>query len=174
MNARAPVRVLLAVTIAWSLAVRAGAQTPPIQLGVDSSGLGLYRTPTQTGVYGAGVRVDVPLTRRVDVDGRLTWFPSNADAEQDQGGRTLHSAAVNEQAASAADPIFVRYNATALDVGGVFERYIRGHWLIRFDGGDVISVFRASQLNYHGVLLREPAPPAISSIQTTIGVGWRF
>lgn len=79
MNARVPARVLLAATIAWSLAARAGAQTPPIQLGVDFSGLGLYRTPIQTGVYGVGARVDLMLTKRVD-DGRLTWFPAASRA----------------------------------------------------------------------------------------------
>ena len=67
-----------------------------------------------------------------------------------------------------------RVNALAIDLGGVFEQYLARRLLIRFDGGDTISVFGPTTYVRNGVPMRLPAPEAVDSIQMTVGFGWRF
>jgi hypothetical protein len=67
-----------------------------------------------------------------------------------------------------------RANAFAIDLGGVFERYLGRRLLIRFDGGDTISVFGPTTYARNGVAMRLPAPDAVDSLQMTMGFGWRF
>jgi hypothetical protein len=57
--------------------------------------LGLYPGPgLETGTSGLGVRAEFTLTRRVEIEGRLTWFPANVYQDfQSQGGKTLQAAA---------------------------------------------------------------------------------
>lgn len=180
---RALTRVLLASVFTCSLAGRAGAQSfHAVQFGADVSGLGLCSTPIKTGVYGVGARLDVPLTSRVDIDGRLTWFASRALPEQGQGGHTLQGGVgvrgrfltKGRASFSRGSGDFDRYMATAVDVGGVLERYFGRRWFMRFDGGDVISVFHPLDVNLGGTLLHVTAPRPTSSIQLAIEAGWRF
>jgi hypothetical protein len=64
----------------------------PWQVALEGAALGLDRSSGQ-GVAGIGARIDFALTRRVEVEGRLTWFPFVASREfQAQGGKTLESA----------------------------------------------------------------------------------
>lgn len=83
-------------------------------------------------------------------------------------GANRHSAAVTQSGD------FDRYTATAVDVGGVLERYFGRRWFMRFDGGDVVSVFHRFDVNLDGTLLHVTAPRPTSSIQLAILAGWRF
>jgi hypothetical protein len=67
-----------------------------------------------------------------------------------------------------------RVNALAIDLGGVFEQYLGRRLLIRFDGGDTISVFGPTTYVRNGVAMPLPAPEAVDSLQMTVGFGWRF
>jgi hypothetical protein len=67
-----------------------------------------------------------------------------------------------------------RANAFAIDLGGVFEQYLSRRLLIRFDGGDTISVFHSTTYVRNGVEIPQPAPSPIDSLQMTVGFGWRF
>jgi hypothetical protein len=67
-----------------------------------------------------------------------------------------------------------RANALAIDLGGVFEQYLGRRLLIRFDGGATISVFGPTTYARNGVAMRLPAPEAVTSLQMTVGFGWRF
>src|SRR5262249_23137215 len=69
-------------------------QSTPVQIAGEYSALGLDRGLRETGSPGLGVRVEVALTRRVEIEGRMTWFPANLVQEfQTQGGKTLQAAA---------------------------------------------------------------------------------
>ncbi len=65
-------------------------------------------------------------------------------------------------------------NVTAVDVGGVVERYVGRRWLIRFDGGDVISIFHPTTIVINGATIAAGAPTHTDSIQLVVGAGWRF
>jgi hypothetical protein len=67
-----------------------------------------------------------------------------------------------------------RANAVAVDVGGVFERYVGRSLLVRFDGGDVVSMFHATTIVEDGVPVFLEAPASTHSLQMTLGLGWRF
>ena len=67
-----------------------------------------------------------------------------------------------------------RANALAIDLGGVFEQYLARRLLIRFDGGDTISVFGPTAYVRNGVTMHLPAPEPVDSLQMTVGFGWRF
>jgi len=71
-------------------------------------------------------------------------------------------------------PTDARRNTTVLDTGGIFERYFRGHWLVRFDAGDTISFYRAATFTTNGVAERVSPPPHSHSLQLTTAAGWRF
>jgi len=95
MPALAPLPVLLATAgiLLSSGAASAQQQSTPVQIAGEFSTLGLDRPDDGKGVSGIGVRLDVGLTRRLEVESRLTWFPSDALTErQAQGGRTLQFA----------------------------------------------------------------------------------
>ena len=66
-----------------------------LQVGAEFSALGLDKESGKgTGSAGIGLRVDFRLTRRVDVEGRVVWFPTRALQEfEAQGGRTTLAAA---------------------------------------------------------------------------------
>jgi len=66
-----------------------------------------------------------------------------------------------------------RANAVAIDVGGVFERYLGRHLMIRFDGSDVLSVFRGTTIVENGVPIFFQAPASTHSLQMAVGLGWR-
>jgi len=68
--------------------------TRPLQFGAEYSALGLYRESDQgAGVSGFGIRAEYRLTRRVDVEGRVLWFPTTSLREfEAQGGRTTQLA----------------------------------------------------------------------------------
>jgi Outer membrane protein beta-barrel domain len=67
-----------------------------------------------------------------------------------------------------------RANALAIDLGGVFEQYFARGLLIRFDGGDTISVFGPTTYVRNGITMRLPAPEWVDSLQMSLGFGWRF
>jgi len=67
-----------------------------------------------------------------------------------------------------------RVNALAIDLGGVFEQYLARRLLLRFDGGDTISVFGPTTYTRNGVTMQLPAPEWVDSLQMTVGFGWRF
>ena len=67
-----------------------------------------------------------------------------------------------------------RANALAIDLGAVFEQYFARGLLIRFDGGDTISVFGPTTYVRNGVAMHLPAPESVDSLQMTVGFGWRF
>lgn len=67
-----------------------------------------------------------------------------------------------------------RVNALAIDLGGVFEQYLARGLLLRFDGGDTISVFGPTTYTRNGVTMQLPAPEWVDSLQMTVGFGWRF
>src|SRR4051794_27063184 len=50
----------------------------PLQIGADYSALGLYGQSESTGLGGVGGRIDYRLSRRVDIDARVLWFPGRA------------------------------------------------------------------------------------------------
>jgi hypothetical protein len=56
-------------------------------------------------------------------------------------------------------------NVTAVDVGGVVERYVRRRWLIRFDGGDVISIFHPTTIVINGATILAGVPTHTDSIR---------
>src|SRR6185503_25335 len=68
--------------------------TRPLQFGAEYSALALYRESDQgAGVSGFGIRAEYRLTRRVDVEGRVLWFPTTSLREfEAQGGRTTQLA----------------------------------------------------------------------------------
>jgi hypothetical protein len=59
-------------------------------------------------------------------------------------------------------------------LGGVFEQYLARGLLLRFDGGDTISVFGPTTYTRNGVTMQLPAPEWVDSLQMTVGFGWRF
>jgi hypothetical protein len=65
--------------------------------------------------------------------------------------------------------IVPRSNALAIELGAVFERYLSRRLLIRFDGGDVIAVFRSFVDNGERVTM--PAH-GVDSLQLACGFGW--
>jgi hypothetical protein len=67
-----------------------------------------------------------------------------------------------------------RFNATAIDIGSVVERYIGRRWLIRVDGGDVISGFHDAQTLIDGSPVVYRAPSRTHSIQLLCGIGLIF
>jgi hypothetical protein len=80
-----------------AVAVTASAQEArfPVTVGAEVSALGLdNHAGTGHGVAGFGGRADLGLTPRVELEGRVTWFPSQALQEfEAQGGQTLQVAA---------------------------------------------------------------------------------
>jgi hypothetical protein len=90
------VRRTLSVVALIAIHATASAQgtSRPLQLSGEYSALGLYRESNEgTGVSGFGVRADYRLTRRVDVEGRVLWFPTESLREfEAQGGRTTQLA----------------------------------------------------------------------------------
>jgi len=79
-----------------AIAATASAQdvARPLQLSGEYSALGLSRESDQgVGLSGFGIRGDYRLTRRVDIEGRVLWFPTNALQEfEAQGGKTTELA----------------------------------------------------------------------------------
>jgi len=67
-----------------------------------------------------------------------------------------------------------RFNALAVDVGGVFEHSLGRRLLLRFDGGDTVSVFHSATFNDRGSIVSIEAPSAKHGLQITWGAGWRF
>ena len=91
-----------------------------------------------------------------------------------RAGVNSHSGAFASFDASSRSVTIRRTNAVAIDLGGVFERYIGRSLLVRFDGGDIVSVFRATTINEDGVRVPVPAPSAAHNLQMTVGVGWKW
>ncbi len=67
-----------------------------------------------------------------------------------------------------------RFNASAFDIGTVVERYIGRRWLIRFDGGDVISGFHDANTMINGSPVVFRAPSRTHSLQLLCGAGLIF
>jgi hypothetical protein len=67
-----------------------------------------------------------------------------------------------------------RSNLAAIDVGVVIERYVSRRWLIRFDGGDVLSFYRPTNIMINGRSIPIPSPARTDSIQLIVGVGYRL
>jgi hypothetical protein len=73
--------------------IEAQTATTPWQIAGEGSALGLDRASGSHGVAGFGARVDFTLTRRVEIEGRVTLFPNNTIQElQTQGGKALQAA----------------------------------------------------------------------------------
>ena len=89
-------------------------------------------------------------------------------------GVDSHSGALSSQNASGQGSTTSRSSALAVAVGAVVETYFGRRWLVRFDGGDVISMFRSRTLTEDGVSTWVQAPDAAHSLQMTIGFGTRF
>ena len=73
-----------------AIAATASAQgvARPLHLSGEYSALGLYRESDQgVGVNGFGIRADYRLTRRVDIEGRALWFPTDSLQEVEAQGR---------------------------------------------------------------------------------------
>ena len=87
-------------------------------------------------------------------------------------GVNSHSGAV--RAFDARGFTLSRANALVVDGGAVLERYLGRRWVVRFDAGDTISMYRSTTSTRAGVVIPQVAPPATDSLQMTIGVGWRF
>ena len=112
----------------------------------------------------------------------MRWAQRSRDAFVERNGYGLFGKArfgINSQsgAVSAVESghfRLSRVNAFAIDLGGVFEQYLGRRLLIRFDGGDTISVFGPTTYARNGVSMRLPAPEAVDSLQMTVGFGWRF
>ena len=238
-----PLRSTLVAT-AWILLASAAAsaqeQSAPVQIAGEFFALGLdHALGNGTGLAGLGLRVDLGLTRRVEVESRLIWFPANVAQEfQAQGGRTLQVATgirgkffVSRRASfyGLLLPGLLHFTNTvtgvtgnslvtggsthfALDTGlgveflshvavdrarrseraavwrprrrtgtfgarlqrWVFERYVGRRLLIRFDGGDVVSVFHAMTFTDDGVRASLQPPSPTHSLQMTVGFGWRL
>jgi len=91
------VKTHITPTLAFvAIAATASAQgvARPLQLSGEYSALGLYRESDQgVGVNGFGIRADYRLTRRVDIEGRALWFPTDSLQEVEaQGGKTTQLA----------------------------------------------------------------------------------
>jgi hypothetical protein len=91
------VKTHITPTLAFvAIAATASAQgaARPLQLSGEYSALGLYRESDQeVGLNGFGIRADYRLTRRVDIEGRALWFPTDSLQEVEaQGGKTTQLA----------------------------------------------------------------------------------
>jgi hypothetical protein len=71
-------------------------------------------------------------------------------------------------------PIDARRNTPVLDTGGIFERYFRGHWVVRFDAGDTLSFYRATTFTTNGVAEHVSSGAHSHTLQLTTAAGWRF
>jgi hypothetical protein len=91
-----------------------------------------------------------------------------------RAGVNSHSGAFTSLDHSLPSITISRLNAVAIDLGAVFERYVGRRLLVRFDGGDVVSVFRATTITEDGVRIQAQAPSPTHSLQMTVGFGWRF
>lgn len=91
-----------------------------------------------------------------------------------RAGVNSHAGAFTSLNASVPSSTISRSNAIAIDLGGVFERYVGRRLLVRFEGGDVASVFHATTITEDGIQAPLQAPSATHSLQMAIGLGWRF
>lgn len=64
--------------------------------------------------------------------------------------------------------------ATALDLGGVVEVYVKRHMLLRFDASDVLSFYHDRVTFFQGQRIHDSAPARTDAIQMSAGFGWRF
>lgn len=87
-------------------------------------------------------------------------------------GINSHSGAV--RAVGPAGFALSRANSLIVDLGAVVERYLPKRMLVRFDAGDALSVYERTTYTHAGVVVPEPAPSPTHSLQTTVGIGWRF
>jgi hypothetical protein len=73
--------------------IKAQTATTPWEVAVEGSALGLDQASGGHGVAGFGARVDFTLTPRVEIEARVTLFPTDTIQElQTQGGTTLQAA----------------------------------------------------------------------------------
>jgi len=85
----------------------------------------------------------------------------------------LHSQSSTVQVAEPSRLTTGWYNALALDVGAVFERYVGRRLLVRFDGGDTVAFVRPTTIVIGGERQVVSSNPA-HSLNMGFGVGWRF
>ncbi len=171
-------KIHIALALAFvAIATTASAQgvARPLQLSGEYAALGLYRESDQgVGLSGFGIRGDYRLTRRVDIEGRVLWFPTNALQEFEAPGREdnrartrrpgevpdVETRGVLRSAPARAAAFFKCDRRTSRPGCGERRR-------------DAFCARLGNRCGNQG-WRSAPAPSATHSVQMTAGLGWRF
>jgi hypothetical protein len=119
MTHRASVRTVAALIVAWVGAAFGPSPAAAQSVGVEVGGhIGILRlSELETTEVGVGVHAIAPLSRRVAIDGALTWFPGSSDPGLNRQGRTLGLAGVRAMLGRGNVDLFARGRAGYLRFG---------------------------------------------------------
>jgi hypothetical protein len=206
MTHRASARTVAALIVAWVGAAFTPSPAAAQNVGVEIGGhVGILRvSELDTTDVGVGVHAIAPLSRRVAIDGALTWFPGSSDEGLNRQGRTLGLAGVRATIGRGNVDLFARGRAGYLRFGdqgsvvciAIFPpplscRLAAGYtaFAADFGGGASIGLGTSGRLRLHidagDLLVRyaveafRPDGPSTEGFVghnplMSVGLGWRF